>query len=72
MAGETPTTADKSTPAREASRAACRKWSKSLPTLANTFGVKIPFSCAAHFSFETVISPFIHAISVAIRGDRQK
>jgi hypothetical protein len=28
-----------------------REGSKSLPTLANTFGVKMPFSCAAHFSF---------------------
>jgi hypothetical protein len=32
-----------------------RESSKSLPTLANYFCVKMPFSCAAHFSFETAI-----------------
>jgi hypothetical protein len=45
---------------------------KSLPTLANTFCVKMPFSCAAQISFETAIQAFIHAVLVAIRADSQK
>jgi hypothetical protein len=58
--------------ARDQTRAARHEGSKSLPTLANTFGVKMPFSCATHFSFSTAFSPFIHAVSVAIHEDSQK
>lgn len=49
------TTTDESAPAPEANRAARRERSKSLPTLANTFRVRMPFSCTAHFSFSTAV-----------------
>ena len=45
---------------------------KSLPTLANTFCVKMPFSCAANLFQKTAISPCIHAVSVVICGVCQK
>jgi hypothetical protein len=53
--------------ARECSLPRC-EGSKSLPTLANTFGVKMPFSCAAHFPFEIAISAFIYAVYVVIHA----
>ena len=52
--------------------AARRRSPKSLPTLANTFSVKMPFSCATMDFFKTAFPPLFIAVSVVVCGDCQK